>query len=114
VDSIWWVIVGATVIGIGTGIGYAAMPTLISVHTPAGGLAAANGLNSLARSLGTSLASAVGGSILASSAIDLGNGSRVPSLSAYQELFAACAGASVLAAVAATRIPRISELSPMI
>lgn len=103
--SLWEVVLGSTVIGIGTGIGYAAMPTLINEHTPAHELAAANGLNTLARSIGTSLASAIGGSLLAASTV-LAGGFEFPSLMAYRVLFAICVAAAGLAAALALVIPR--------
>ena len=53
-------------------------------------LAAANGLNSLARTLGSSLASAIGGSLLTVSTVVVA-GVVLPSLGAYRSLFAACA-----------------------
>src|SRR5207342_2053803 len=89
----------------GTGIGYAAIPSMINAHTPPSEIAAANGLNSLFRSLGSTLASAIGGSILASGTVILG-GFAVPSLTAYRELFALCAGASLLAAMLVLMVPR--------
>jgi MFS family permease len=107
--SLWEVIVGATVVGIGTGIGYAAIPSLINAHTPAGEIASANGLNSLFRSFGSSLASAIGGSILAAHTVILGS-FAVPSLAAYQGLFAICAGASVLAAALVLLVPHRSAV----
>ena len=97
VDALWQVIVGSAVIGVGTGIGYAALPALINAHTPAGDLAAANGLNSLARSLGSTLASAIGGSLLAAITITVG-AAQLPSLTAYRVLFAICTAAALLAA----------------
>ncbi|MDH2415750.1 MFS transporter [Nocardioides sp. CER19] len=103
-DHLWQVIVGSTIIGIGTGIGYAALPSIINAHTPVHELAAANGLNSLFRSLGSSLASAIGGSLLAGSVVHLG-AFELPSLTAYRELFALCGAAAVLAAVVALGIP---------
>jgi MFS family permease len=103
-ESLWQVIVGSTIIGAGTGIGYAAMPSLINAHTPADETGAANGLNTLFRSLGSSLASAVGGSILAGSTVILGS-FAVPSLDAYRLIFALCGGAAVLAAVLVMFIP---------
>jgi len=102
--ELWQVIVGSTVIGIGTGIGYAALPSIINANTPVDELAAANGLNSLARSLGSSLASAVGSSVLAGSVVMIGD-FGLPSLSAYRELFAICGVAALLAAVVAVGIP---------
>lgn len=103
--SLWEIIVGTTIVGAGTGIGYAAMPAIINAHTPSSELGAANGLNSLVRSVGSSLASAVGGSLLAASTIAL-DGNEIPTLHGYRELFALCAGASVLAALIAMAIPK--------
>jgi MFS family permease len=108
-DTLWQVVVGTTIVGIGTGIGYAAIPSLINAHTPPSELAAANGLNTLFRSLGSSLASAAGGSLLAADLVDLGGGFAVPSLTAYRELFALCAGAALLAALVVLLIPRSAE-----
>ena len=79
VGELWQVILGTAIVGAGTGIGYATLPTLINSHTPAAELAAANGINTLARSLGSTLASAIGGTLLASITMDLG-GVEVPSL----------------------------------
>lgn len=104
-DSLWHVVVGATVVGIGTGIGYAAIPSLINSYTPASEIGAANGLNTLFRSLGSSLASAAGGAVLAADTVILGD-FAAPSLTAYRELFAICGVASILAAVLILFIPR--------
>jgi MFS family permease len=106
VHSLWQIIVGTAVIGAGSGIGYAMLPTLINSFTPAEDLAAANGINSLARSLGSTFASAIGGSILASVTITLG-GFAVPSLSAYRILFVICAVAAVAAAVLGLVVDRL-------
>jgi MFS family permease len=102
--SLWEVILGSTIVGAGTGIGYASMPALINANTPPAELAAANGLNALARSLGSSLASAVGGSLLTASTIVIG-GFALPSLAAYRSLFATCAAVAILAAGAALFVP---------
>ena len=104
IGSIWYVVLGSTVVGIGTGIGYAAMPTLINRNSPASELAAANGLNSLSRSLGSSLASAIGGSLLTISTVTVA-GFELPSLAAYRALFAICAAAAACAAAIALFIP---------
>ncbi|MFL6163190.1 MAG: MFS transporter [Jatrophihabitantaceae bacterium] len=103
-ESIWYVVLGNTIVGAGTGIAYAAMPTLINGNSPASELAAANGLNSLSRTLGSSLASAVGGSLLTISTVTVA-GLQLPSLTAYRALFAICAGAAAGAAVIALFIP---------
>jgi MFS family permease len=98
-SSLWEIIVGASIVGAGTGIGYASLPALINTHTPNEDLAAANSINSLARSLGSTLASAVGGSLLAAITLTVG-GVTLPSLAAYRILFAICAVAALLAALA--------------
>jgi MFS family permease len=103
-EHLWQIIVGSTIVGIGTGVGYAALPSIINSNTPVHELAAANGLNSLFRSLGSSFASAIGASILAGSVVVLGE-FEMPSLGAYQTLFAICALAAVLAAAVALFIP---------
>jgi MFS family permease len=101
---LWEIVLGVTVVGIGTSFAYAAMPTLISEHTPSADLAAANGLNALARQVGMGLASATGGSLLTLSTLSAG-GVEVPTLGAFRGLFALCAAAALLASVAAMAIP---------
>ena len=110
VGELWEIIVGTSIAGAGTGIAYAAMPSLILRAAPRSELAAANGLNSLARSVGSSLASAVGGTILTSQVIMLG-GYALPSLSAYRLLFAICAAAAITGAVIALVIPAAGAAS---
>jgi MFS family permease len=104
-SHLWEVLLGTTLAGMGTGIAYAAMPSLILLAAPPSELAAANGLNSLARSIGSSLASALGGTILAASTITIG-GYALPSLTAYRILFAVCAAAALLGAAIALVIPK--------
>jgi MFS family permease len=97
-ESIWYVVLGNTIVGAGTGIAYAAMPSLINRYSPASELAAANGLNALCRTVGSSLASAVGGSLLTLSTITIA-GLQLPSLAAYRALFGLCAAAATGAAI---------------
>jgi MFS family permease len=108
---LWEIVVGTTIAGAGIGIAFAAMPALISLGAPHSELAAANGLNSLSRASGSSLASAVGGTLLASSVVVVG-GVAFPSLAAYQILFALCAVAAVLGAVIAMLVPYPPGYSP--
>jgi len=107
-DSFWQIVVGTTVAGAGTGIAYAAMPSLVLRAAPRDELAAANGLNALARSVGSSLASAIGGTVLAASTIALG-AYELPSLSSYRLLFGLCAGAAVVGGLIALAIPTSSR-----
>ncbi|WP_036725555.1 MFS transporter [Patulibacter minatonensis] len=105
VDALWQVVVGASIIGAGTGIGYAALPSLIDRHTPREQLAAANGINTLARSLGSTLASAIGGALLTGLTMTVA-GNALPSLDAYRVLFGICAAAAILASLIGLHLAR--------
>lgn len=109
--SLTQVILGSTVVGIGTGIGYASMPALIGLYSPREELASSNGVNALLRTLGSSLASAIGGTVLVSSTVAVG-AYALPSLTAYRILFALCAFASLAAVVVALLIPGKGVIQP--
>jgi EmrB/QacA subfamily drug resistance transporter len=111
VDSYFQVLLGTTIVGAGTGIAYAAMPGLVLQGAKPSELAAANGLNTLFRSVGSSLASAIGGTLLAASTIALA-GNELPSLGAYRTLFAICAGAALAGALIALVIPKDGDAEP--
>jgi MFS family permease len=104
VAHLWEVMAGTAVTGSGTGIAYAAMPSLVLRTAPEAELAAANGLNSLARTAGSSLASALGGTVLTTQTVMLA-GFAYPSLTAYRTLFAICIMAALAGAVIALVIP---------
>lgn len=63
--AVWQVVVVCCVIAAGVGFAYGAMPALIMGAVPLSETAAANSLNSLMRSIGTSASSAVAGVVLA-------------------------------------------------
>ncbi len=107
-DGLWMIAAATGVIGIGTAIAYSAMPALITANTPSSEIAAANGLNTLFRALGSSLASAAGSTILASQVMVVG-GHELPTWEAFRTLFWICFGAGVLALVVALRIPRAAD-----
>lgn len=104
-DSIASVIIGSTVVSIGTAIAYAAMPTLIMGAVPITETASANGLNSLVRSIGTSTSSAAVAAVLTSVTITVGS-ARLPSFEAFKDVFWMAALASAASMVAAVFIPR--------
>jgi MFS family permease len=109
--ALWEVILGSSIVGAGTGMGYASLPSLINAHTPNEDLAAANSINSLARALGSTLASAVGGSLIAAVTMTAG-GVEMPSLTAYRILFGICAVAALLAAAAGVVISSAAGKEP--
>lgn len=59
------IILASVIIGGGLGVAYASMPALIMGAVPHSETAAANGLNTLVRSMGSTIASAVIGAVLA-------------------------------------------------
>lgn len=103
--QVWHVLLFNILIGIGIGLGYAAMPTLIMQAVPATETGAANGLNTLMRALGTSVAAAIIAVILADSAVPFGD-TLVPSGPGFQLAFVFGLVAAVACAVIAACIPK--------
>ncbi len=101
---LWQVLVGATVASIGSAIAYAAMPALILDATPLADAGAATGLNTLARSVGTSLASAVAAAVLTALTVRIGD-AVFPARGAFFVLFG-CAGALAAASAVMTAFVR--------
>ncbi len=71
-SEVWHLVLVSCIIGAGIGLTYGAMPALIMGAVPASETAAANSLNTLMRSIGTSFASAVAGVVLAQMTTDFG------------------------------------------
>ncbi len=103
-SQLWEIVAGTTIAGVGIGIAFAAMPALVALGAPHSEIAAANGLNTLCRASGASLASAVGGTILASSVVVVA-GAALPSLTAYRLLFGLCTIAAAASAAIALSVP---------
>jgi len=103
--SVWEIILGAIIVSTGTAIAYAAMPTLIMRAVPVTETAAANGLNTVLRSVGTSTASAAVAAILTSVTLAVG-GVPLPTQSAFQHVFILAATAAALGALVALGLPR--------
>ncbi|RSN56888.1 MFS transporter [Actinomadura sp. WAC 06369] len=104
-EEIWHLVLATCVISAGIGFAYGAMPTLIMGAVPASESGAANSLNTLMRSIGTSVASAAAGVILAEMVVSLG-GVPVPSEDGFKAVMGAGAGAALLAFAIAALIPR--------
>ncbi|MFD1213234.1 MFS transporter [Arthrobacter sp. GCM10027362] len=103
-DSVAAVILGATVVSIGSAVAYAAMPSLIMANVPITETASANGLNALLRAIGTSTSSAVVAVVLASVTAAYG-GVQLPALAAFQDVFWIAAVASLGACAVVWYIP---------
>jgi MFS family permease len=94
---------------IGTGLAFGAMPTLIMNGVPASEKASSNSFNTVMRSIGTSVSSAVIAAILAGTSVSLG-GTSIPTLGGFRAgLLAGCAMALV-AGVIASLITKKSRL----
>jgi MFS family permease len=109
--SAWGVLVFNVVNCAGVGLAYGAMPTLIMRSVPEEDTAAANGLNALARSLGTSSASTVIGLALGQLSLRLGP-VAVPSEAGIRVCLAIGAVAALLATLVELAIPGSGEPAP--
>ncbi|MFD5662474.1 MFS transporter [Streptomyces hirsutus] len=103
--EVWHFVLASCVIGAGIGFCYGAMPALIMGAVPASETGSANSLNTLMRSLGTSVASAVAGVVLAQMTTRLGS-FAVPSEDAFRTVLALGSGAAFVGFVVAAFIPR--------
>ncbi|WP_405014607.1 MFS transporter [Kitasatospora sp. NBC_01539] len=102
--QLWMIIAGATVVSAGTAIAYSALPALVIRAVPAGETGAANGLNTLMRSLGQAFCSAVVAAVLSSLTFRAA-GRTAPTLHAYLVVFLVAAGAAVLALLVTLGLP---------
>ncbi|HET7682384.1 MAG TPA: MFS transporter [Marmoricola sp.] len=103
-DTTAELVLATAFIGAGIGIAYAAMPALIMGAVPITETAAANGLNSLMRSVGTSLSSAVISVVLAQHVVRLGP-AVLPSYDGFTIALLVSIGASLLALLFTLLIP---------
>ncbi|MFD7644729.1 MFS transporter [Kitasatospora sp. NPDC059795] len=108
----WGVLVFSCLISGGIAFAYAAMPALIMGAVPASETAAANGLNALMRSIGTSTSSAVIGVVLAHMTVDF-HGHALPSESGFRTAFLIGAVAAVLAGLVTLAIPGIRRTTAL-
>ncbi|OUC98836.1 MFS transporter [Streptosporangium minutum] len=107
-SAIWHLVLVSAVIGAGIGLAYGAMPGLIMAAVPVSETAAANSLNTLMRSIGTSTSSAVAGVVLAQMTITLGS-ATVPSENGLRLVMAIGAGAALVAFALAAFLPGLGR-----
>lgn len=96
--QLWQVVLGSVVVGIGTSMTFAAMPSLINAAVPKTETASANGLNTLLRSVGTSTASAALAAFTTGLTTTVGS-VAYPTSTAFAAAFWVAAGASTAAAL---------------
>ncbi|MEU9558165.1 MFS transporter [Streptomyces fumanus] len=101
----WQSLVIVVVLGAGIGLAYSSLPALIVASVPASETGAATGVNTLMRSIGAALSSAVVGVVLADTAHH-GNGSTVPTLHGFRVSFLIATGAMAIGLLLALFLPR--------
>ncbi|BCL25468.1 MFS transporter [Streptomyces aurantiacus] len=102
--SAWGLMVVLMVTSSGVGLAYGAMPALIMSSVPLSETAAANGFNTLMRSLGTSVGAAVVGVVLSQMTVTMG-GFSITSENGFRTALIIGAGVALVAAVVAAVIP---------
>lgn len=103
-NAAWQTVITSLVLGAGIGLAYSSLPALITSAVPASETGAANGLNTLMRSIGTSVSSAAIGTVLASTATTT-NGTAVPSLHGIRLSFLIATAAVTIALLLALLLP---------
>ncbi|GHH84494.1 hypothetical protein GCM10018793_49000 [Streptomyces sulfonofaciens] len=108
----WQTVVISVVVGAGIGLAYSSLPALIIGAVDPSETGAANGLNALMRSIGTSVSSAVIGMVLARTANVTPDGIAVPTMHGFRVSFliATCAVAGGL--VLAVFLPSRRRVAP--
>ncbi|MFG2562578.1 MFS transporter [Streptomyces sp. NPDC048496] len=106
--STWGLLIVTVVISGGVGLAYGAMPALIMSAVPMSETAAANGFNTLMRSLGTSIGAAVIGVVLSQMTVTTG-GFTFASEDGFRVGLLIGGGVALLAAAVAAVIPGVAH-----
>ncbi|MER5858617.1 MFS transporter [Streptomyces sp. NPDC059688] len=104
-DAAWQTIITSVVLGAGIGLAYSSLPALIIGAVPASETGAANGLNTLMRSIGTSVSSAVIGMVLANTANTVG-GVEIPTMHGFRVSFLIATAAVAVGLLLAVFLPK--------
>lgn len=98
------VVIGAVVVSCGTAFTYSSLPVLIMRAVPLHETAAANGVNTVLRMIGTAIASASVAAILTTMLMQVGD-HHFPSEGAFRTVFLCAGGAALIGLVLAYFIP---------
>ena len=102
----WQSLVIVAILGAGIGLAYSSLPALIVGAVPASETGAANGVNTLMRSIGAAVAGAVVGMVLSGTANDV-HGVAMPTMHGFRVAFLIAAGATVAGLLTALFLPRV-------
>ncbi|MFJ8598067.1 MFS transporter [Streptomyces shenzhenensis] len=108
----WQSLVIAVILGAGIGLAYSSLPALIVGAVPASETGAANGLNTLMRSIGTSVSSAVIGMVLANTAHSVG-GTAIPTMHGFRVSFLIATAAVAVGLALALFLPKPHRASQL-
>ncbi len=111
-NAVWQVALITTMVGAGIGLAYSALPTLIMGAVEVSETGAANGLNTLMRSIGTSVSSAVLGTVLARNTVSFG-GTDVPNMTGFRISFLIATGTVALGVLLAAFLPSARRTAPL-
>lgn len=103
-DSILAVVLCTTLVGVGTALVFSAMPALIMASVPLTETASANGVNTLARSIGLAATSAFVALVLSTMSVQIG-GQEFLSETAMRLCFWLAAGTALIGAMIALFLP---------
>ena len=98
----WEIYVACGLLGVGIGLAFSSMSTIVVQSVPAAQVGVASGMNANIRTIGGAIGSSVAASVLASG-VTIAH--PIPKNSGYTHVFWLLAGASVFAALAALLIP---------
>lgn len=109
--ELWQIVAGSMLVGVGTSMTFAAMPSLIMRAVPATETASANGLNTLLRSVGTSTSSAALAAVTTTAVIHV-DGVVFPGFTAFTTMFWIAAATSLVAGLLAVPLFRMARHAP--
>ncbi|MEU6281410.1 MFS transporter [Streptomyces sp. NPDC047028] len=107
-SAAWQSLVISMILGAGIGLAYSSLPALIIGAVPASETGAANGLNTLMRSIGTSVSSAVVGMVLANTGQNVG-GIEIPTMHGFRVSFLIATAAVAVGLLLALFLPKSSR-----
>ncbi|MFJ5919690.1 MFS transporter [Streptomyces ardesiacus] len=104
----WQSLFITAILGVGIGLAYSSLPALIVGAVPAAQTGSANGLNTLMRSIGSSVSSAVIGVILSTTAHQI-NGVSVPTMRGFRISFLVATSAMAIGLLTALFLPGTAQ-----
>ncbi|MDD2858059.1 MAG: MFS transporter [Candidatus Nanopelagicales bacterium] len=110
ITGVWEIMLGAIIVSSGTMIAFSAAPNIIMRVVPITETSAANGLNNVMRTMGTSVSSAAVAAVLTGITMEVG-GQVFPQLRAFQVIYVGAMIAALVGVGVAAFLPRRFETS---